>query len=125
MRFANVSDLEARMGRTLGSNEAAQAAQLLEDASALIASQVAIDETDEDYAELLRITVCNMVRRAVSVEDLGIYGVTQSSITAGPYSQQQTFSNPTGELYLTKMEKRALGISPGYIGSIPAKVGWR
>ena len=44
-------------------------------------------------------------------------------MTAGPYTQSWTFANPSGDMYLTKMEKRLLGITSGYIGSIRPKVG--
>lgn len=121
MQFADVTDLEARW-RTLTLDEAATATALLTDASALLSSMVRIDGRDADYEYLLKIVCVNMVKRAMASVETGLYGVSQQSMTAGPYTQQASYSNPTGELYLTKSEKVMLGIKNGYIGSIRAKV---
>ena len=121
MRFAEVSDLEARW-RCLSASESSQAQVLLEDASAMLASMVTIPEHDDGYPELLKIVCCNMVQRAMSAAATDAVGVTQQSMTAGPYTQSWSYANPTGDMYLTKVEKRLLGISNGYIGSIRPKI---
>ena len=36
-------------------------------------------------------------------------GVTQSTQTAGSYSESLSYANPAGDLYLTTSEKEALG----------------
>ena len=109
MAYADVSDLEARW-RTLTEDEQARAAVLLDDASAMLAAAVMVDESDMQQDTLLKIVCCNMVQRSMSTGD-DMFGVSQQSITAGPYTQSFNYSNPSGDLYITKSEKRMLGIS--------------
>lgn len=118
MAYATVSDIEARW-RDLTTAEETRAATLLDDAAAILDSFVKITG-DEAQAENLKIVSCNMVIRAMSSDDQ--MGLSQSSMTAGPYTQSWTYSNPSGDMYLTRMEKRLLGITSSYIGSIPVKV---
>lgn len=110
MAYADVSDLEVRW-RTLTTDEQARAEALLDDASAMLDAYVTVDESDEQQAALLKIVVCNMVQRSMSTSSGDAYGVSQQSITAVGFTQQYTYSNPTGDLYITKAEKRMLGIS--------------
>jgi hypothetical protein len=110
MAYADVSDLEVRW-RTLTDDEQARAEALLDDASAMLDAYVTVDATDEQQAALLKIVVCNMVQRSMSTSSGDAYGVSQQSITAVGFTQQYTYSNPTGDLYITKAEKRMLGIS--------------
>lgn len=116
MAYANVNDIQARW-RELTADEAARANALLEDAAILIDAH---GTPNEDAA---RVVSCNMVIRAMSASGLDAYGVSQSSMTAGPYTQSWTYSNPSGDMYLTKAEKKMLGFIGSYIGSIRAKVG--
>ena len=109
MAYADVSDLEVRW-RTLTDDEQARAEALLDDASAMLDAYITVDETDEKQLNLLKIVVCNMVERAMSTGG-DMYGVTQQSMTAVGFSQQFSYANPTGDLYITKAEKRMLGIS--------------
>ena len=109
MAYADASDLEVRW-RTLTTDEQERAEALLDDASAMLDAYVTVDETDEQQMKLLKIVVCNMVERAMSTGG-DIFGVTQQSMTAGPYAQTFNYANPTGDLYITKSEKRVLGIS--------------
>jgi hypothetical protein len=110
MAYADVSDLEARW-RELTEDEQERAAVFLDDASAMLAASATVDESDEQQAALLKIVVCNMVQRSMSTSSGDAYGVSQQSITAVGFTQQYTYSNPTGDLYITKAEKRMLGIS--------------
>ena len=123
MAFAEVSDIETRW-RALSPDEETRVNVLIGDASAMLSSLVAIRPDDCHQAALLKTVCCNMVIRAMSATASDMFGVSQSSITAGPYSQSQTYLNPSGDMYLTKMEKRLLGISGSYIGSIRPKIGW-
>ena len=116
MAYAEVSDIEARW-RQLSTDEKSRAAVLIEDASAMLSTLVVVDGSDEQ-ATNLRTVCCNMVIRAMSATAADSYGVSQQSITAGPYTQSFSYSNPSGDMYLTKLEKRLLGISVGYIGTI-------
>ena len=122
MAYATVDDLEARW-HTLTATERERASVLLEDAAVLLESLVDVDETDERQAAQLKTVSCSMVKRAMAASD-EMFGVTQGTISADIYSQSYTFSNPGGDLYLTSTEKKLLGISGGFIGSIPAAVGW-
>lgn len=117
MAFADVSDIESRW-RELSTDEEARANTLIDDASAMLSSLVAVDETDEEQAELLKMVCCNMVIRAMSASEYDAFGASQMTMTAGPYSQQWTYTNPSGDMFITKMEKRLLGISTSYIGTI-------
>lgn len=117
MAFAEVSDVEARW-RDLSADEEDRASVLLDDASAILTKLVDVDATDTEQAYLLKETCANMVIRAMSASVGDSYGATSMSMTAGPYSQSWQYSAPTGALYLTKMEKRLLGITTSYIGSI-------
>lgn len=121
MAFANVSDIEARW-RELSDEETARADVLINDASAMLARLVEIDPNDETQAELLTATCANMVIRAMSATELDTYGVDSATITAGPYSQTFSYTNTTGDLYLTRAERALLGVG-AYIGTIPPKIG--
>ncbi|MDD7465491.1 MAG: Gp19/Gp15/Gp42 family protein [Actinomycetaceae bacterium] len=106
--FATVQNLESRW-RKLTDAESAQAEVLIADASDLIKVECPRWNTAND-ATLTRVT-CAIVKRAMS-KPLGIeaaQGASSASMTAGPYSQQLSFSNPAGDLYLTKAEARSLG----------------
>ena len=117
MAFAEVSDIEARW-HPLSSEEQERAEVLLEDASAMLSELVKVDESDEEQADLLKIVSCNMVIRSMSATEHDSFGATNMSMTAGPYQQSFTYSNPTGDMFLTKMEKRLLGITSNFIGYI-------
>lgn len=122
MAFAEVSDIEARW-RDLSADEEQRAAVLIDDASAMLSSLMSADVMEERTA-LLKMVTCNMVIRSMSQSDSDLFGVTQTSMTAGPYSQSFSYSNPSGDMYLTKQERNMLGIGAGYIGSIrPAMEG--
>lgn len=118
MLFADVSDIEARW-RTLDSAERDRAQALIQDASAALTKLVHdIDEEDDEQMQLLNLVCTNMVIRVMSATAADTYGASNMSMTAGPYTQQWTYSNPSGDLYVTKFEKRLLGITSGYIRSI-------
>lgn len=117
MAYADVSDLEVRW-RTLDESETARAEALLDDASAMLDAYVTVDDTDEQQLKLLKIVVCNMVERAMSTasdDEVDLYGVTQQSMTAVGFTRQLSYANPTGDLYITKAERKLLKIG-GSIG---------
>ena len=109
MAFADVSDLESRW-RELSTDEEARANVLLGDASAMLSAFVKVDSSDYEQSQLLKMVCCDMVIRAMSATAADTFGVSQTSMTAGPYSQSFSYSNPSGDMYLTKLEKRLLGI---------------
>lgn len=112
MAYATYSDLEARW-RPLSAAEQDRATILLEDASQILRDlSPGLDDrvlTDEVSLITLCSVVCAMVKRVMQ-GPADFDGVTQQQQTAGPFMQGVTFSNPTGDLYLTKFEKRRLGI---------------
>lgn len=116
--FATVADLEARW-RPLSDPEKARAAILLADASAQVRVEapgidarltvVAPATVPELDPIIPRRVVADMVRRAMlAAPDQPALANYQT--TAGPFSQSGTFVNPTGDLYITKAERRLLGI---------------
>lgn len=102
--YATEGDVEARW-RALSDVEATRCAALLADASDLI--RTTCPNWQASGADTLRRVTCAAVIRALQSGDMA--GVTQSSQTAGPFSQSWSYSNPSGDLYLTKAEKKALG----------------
>lgn len=123
MAYATVDDLEARW-RYLGTEEQARASALLNDAAVLLDSLVIVDPTDEHQADVLRVVSCSMVQRSMVAATSDAFGVSQATMTAGPYSQNMSFANPSGDLYLTGTEKQMLGIGAPYIGTIRAESRW-
>lgn len=114
MAYASVSDIEARMTRTLTEAEQTMCATLLDDAAVIIDSWNA-----NSSADAKKIVSCNMVIRKVGDgEDSGIpIGATQGSMSGLGYSQSWTIgSGSTGEMYLSKADKKLLGVS-NQIGS--------
>lgn len=119
MAYATVEDLEARYG-DLTDERQEQAAVLLDDAAVIIDAVVTVDEAHEAAA---KVVSCAMVNRALSAYESDMYGITQQTMTAGSYSQSMSYTNPSGDLYMTGTEKAMLGISGGYIGSIRPRIG--
>lgn len=112
--FATVPDLEARW-RPLTEAEKARAAVLLQDASAMLRAECPdLDQRITDGTldpEIPKMIVCAMVRRAMYVsEDIG-EGVSALQQTSGPFTRSVSWSNPNGNLYLSKAERKLLGCS--------------
>lgn len=104
--FATVKDLESRW-RVMDASEKRRATVLLEDAAALIvANGVKVDEEDETQAANLVRVSCAMVMRAMGQGD-----GEQVNAWGG-----NLVSNPCGDLYLSKQDKRSLGIGCSRIG---------
>ena len=107
--FATVADLEARW-RGLSEQEQARAKVLLLDAADLIRT------TTRRWGELSESTLkrvsCQVVRRAMGSDSIP-GGVSSMSTTDGPFTQQFSYANPQGDLYLTKTERKSLGVGVG------------
>lgn len=101
--FAEVADLKARWPNFPVGGEV-HAEVLLEDASQFILDTVP-SAADASEATRLRI-VCAVVRRSMPIEDAGIESIQHS---AGPFAETLKPTNPNGDFYLTKQEKKALG----------------
>lgn len=118
--FASVEELEQRF-RRLSSDERGRAAAWLDDAAVLLRSELAragvsIESDDEIQASTLRVVSCSMVKRALV--SLSGESATQTSTTVGPFSRSISYANPTADLYLTKQERRILGIAGGSVGVV-------
>lgn len=122
MAYADVTDIEQRW-RALDADEQARAAVLLEDASAMLASMVTVDDSDQRQAQALKMVCCNMVIRVMSAGTSAMFGATNASMTGGPYTQSWTYEAPTGDMYLTKAEKALLGVSAMIVGTIRPRIG--
>lgn len=106
--FATVSELETRW-RTLTPSERGTAEALLLDASQMVADEVG-DVSQVSESTLRRITA-GMVKRAMSGP--GGIGIDSTQFGSGPFQESVKYSNPMGDLYLTKADRRALGLTGG------------
>ena len=120
--FATVEDYEARYGEV---EDEARVSALLQDATNIIASQPGFCDKNRDdtWWGVLETVTCAMVHRSMMS---GAYaGLSNISQGAGGYTASVAVYNPGGDLYLTRNEKRALGIGGARIGSVaPAIDGW-
>lgn len=107
MAYATVTDVQARMTRTMSTAEQTVCSTLLDDAA------VRIDNFNSNaLADAKKIVSCRMVIRQLGDgESVGIpIGATQGSMAGLGYSQSWTVSNgSTGEMYLSKEDKEYLG----------------
>lgn len=104
--------------------------ETLKDATRKIQAELELHGIDyknpsRDFEERLMQVCRDMAHRAVSIDtsDLGIpYSATQFTQSVDGISQQFGFqggyNTGYGELYITKSERRLLGIGKQYIGSI-------
>lgn len=120
--FATVADYEARYGEV---DDEERISKLLQDATNIIASQPGFCDKDRDetWWGVLETVACAMVHRSMMA---GSYaGLSNVSQGAGGYTASASVYNPGGDLYLTRNEKKALGIGGARIGSVaPAINGW-
>lgn len=109
MAYATYEDIQARIDWTMSPSEQSLCTTLLDDAAVLIDSFNA-----NASADAKKIVSCNVVIRKLgdkSLSDIPV-GATQGSMSAMGYSQSWTISNgSTGELYLSKTDKKYLGYS--------------
>lgn len=107
MSYATVQDIQARLTRTLSTAEQTVATNLLSDAAVLIDAYNANATAD---AKL--VVSCNMVIRALGDGETDVpVGATQGSMSGLGYSQSWTVGNGSvGEIYLSKTDKKLLGV---------------
>lgn len=109
MRYASIEEVEAGF-RDLSDEEQARCFFLLDEAG------IVIDAYNQDAPlECKQLVSCRMVRRVLgdgqSSAALYPLGATQGSASALGYSQNWTMSGGSaGELYISKLEKRLLGL---------------
>lgn len=110
MNYAEAADVEAGF-RTLSQEERLRCTALLSEAAVIIDAYNA--NAGEDAK---RLVSCRMVRRQLGMDDSegGVsfpMGATQGTAAALGYSQSWTMSGgSSGELYLSKLEKKLLGV---------------
>lgn len=115
MAYATTGDIAAGY-RTLTADETAKAERLIEEASIII-DAIAPDADAEEK----QVVVCNMVRRAIGAGEGIPLGATQGTISAGGYSQSWSASSGTGELYLSKLDKKLLRVGNRIGVALPYK----
>lgn len=104
MAYATYEDVQER--KELGKFNPTSVTTLLEDAAIIVDAynKNALDDVK-------KVVSCNMVIRAIESSDEGVpIGTTQATTSALGYSQSWTNSNGSGELYLTKLDKKILGV---------------
>lgn len=107
--YAEVTDVQARLTRTLSEQEQTVCAALLEDAALMIDAYRSGASADAKKA-----VSCRMACRALgdgSTTGAAPMGATQGTVTALGYSQSWTMGSggAAGELYLSKADKLMLG----------------
>ena len=108
MAYATIEDVKARTTRTLSEAEETVAAALLDDAATII-DATGTSATDEAK----KVVSCRMVLRALGdgASDGIPIGATQGSMSGLGYSQSWTIANgASGEVYISKLEKKLLGL---------------
>lgn len=106
--YATVADVQAGLTRTLSTTEQTVCQELLEEAAVIIDAYNADAEADSK-----KVVSCRMVRRAIGDGGGSIpMGATQASQSGLGYSESFTFGiGSAGEVYLSKIEKKLLGVS--------------
>ena len=114
--YATVADVQAGLTRTLSTTEQTACQELLEEAAVIIDAYNADAEDDSK-----KVVSCRMVRRAIGDGGGSIpMGATQASQSGLGYSESFTFgSGSAGEVYLSKLEKKLLGVSDRIGASSP------
>ncbi len=109
MSYTTIEDIQGRMTRVLSTEEQTVCENLIEDACVMI-DGIAADSPEEAK----KIVVCRMVIRAIgdgSSASVPI-GASQGSVSALGYSQSWTIGGgSSGELYITRKEKKILGLA--------------
>ena len=117
--LSTLEEYEARWG-TVEESERGKVEAALEDATGRILAEMpgyvagADPVLDHNMASVCR----DMVHRAM-VRPLTLEGVTQYQQTAGSLSASLSLSNPDGALYLSKADRRMLGLDDGMVVSVP------
>lgn len=112
-QFATADDYEAIYGEV---EDAYRVSTLLGYASAFIMDHrgLKLDPDDLVQAANLRRITCALVNRSLSAGAWS--GFSSVSQGAGGQTASVTLSNPAGDFYLTKQERRILGVGGGRIG---------
>lgn len=111
MAYAQASDVSARLGRTLTTEEQAQVAALLDDVELLLKARITdLDDkvdADPEYLKKVVKVEATTVMRLIRNPD-GYIGETD-----GNYSYQLNWRLNTGDLEITTKDWELLGVSSG------------
>ena len=108
--FATADDLESRW-HSLTADEKTKADVHLADVSEWIRERSPVWQRLQDERPRLLVKVtCDIVRRIMQADSSIPGGVTRVNQVTGSFSEQYSFANPTGDMYLRDDEKRLLGI---------------
>lgn len=121
--FADYSDVCTRLNDSSLDEEQVEA--LIEDASAMLLALLGsrYDEDDEVQARNLQTVCCNMVARALTATlNSAGFGVSQHSMTVSSFNEQVSYANPSGDLYLTSLEKKLLGIGASAVFTVEPSI---
>lgn len=108
MAYATVQDVEDRMTRLLSADEERVCENYLDDAAVIIDAY-----NEQASSDSKKVVSCRMVIRALGDGDSSVpMGATQGSMSGLGYSQSWTISSggTVGEVYLSKLEKKLLGL---------------
>lgn len=108
MAYANIDDLQHRTTKTLTDTECEMCIALLADAAAILDASAPSASDD-----IKKIVSCRMVLRSIGDSQGYPIGASQGSMSGLGYSQSWTVGSggTVGELYLSKTDKKMLGIS--------------
>lgn len=107
MAYATIEDITSRISRTLSNDEINVAGNMLEDAAVIVDAY-----NVNAAADAKKVVSCRMIIRALGDGAASIpIGASQASESGLGYSQSWTYgSGSSGELYLSKIEKKLLGV---------------
>lgn len=116
--FATPAQYESRYG---DADDPDALAEVLMDATRLVASAldragIAYADPSDEFSDRLMQACRSMAHRAIGGDSEVPIGATQFSEGAGSYTQSFTLGNPYSELYISKAERRLLGLDGARMG---------
>lgn len=107
MVYATLPELEARWPNMRDDISDEMLLARLDDASIFLSARYVLpNPLSDELKGVLRLIVCNMVRR--SLTNLEFEGVSRYAETAGPFSETTSFYSSGDNLYLTRQEEDLL-----------------
>lgn len=82
-----------------------------------------ICDTQQVSPDVLKLVCVQATMRAMQTGGEVPMGVTQTSWAATPLSGSMSFSNPTGDIYFTALEKQLLGVNAPSVSYVNPKYG--
>lgn len=119
--FASVEDYTKRYGDVADSDRVevilSDASNAMLDAYEVFWGESYQKGAHEQFDRSATAVCCAIAHRSLSVP-AGFEGASQYSQTAGSYNASITFSNSTGDIYLSKTELKRLGLYGQRIGAV-------